>query len=269
MRSTSLMIIAGVAIVTLLFLVYLAVTFETPDGTTTIDIPATPVPVVVEPVPEPVVVPPVPVVVDVSEVVVPEVQVVLPALNESDDFIRSSLQELRTGAAFLAIVTDQQLVRRFVVFVDNVAKGGALPQTDLPYRRLQQEMPVRSVDANLFTMDATANSRFNQVVDTFVAMDPEQIMVLYRMLLPLFQEAYAEIGFRDVDFTDTLQQALRYVVSTETPQGALQMVKPSVMYLYADASIENLSDVQKQLIRLGPENSDKVKTQLRALLQQL
>ncbi len=268
MRSTSLMIIAGVAIVTLLFLVYLAVTFETPDGTTTIDIPATPVPVVVEPVPEPVVIPPAPVVVEVPEVVVPEVQVVLPALNDSDNFIRSSLQELRAGAAFLAIITDQQLVRRFVVFVDNVAKG-ALPQTDLPYRPLQQEMPVRSGDANLFTMDATAQSRFNQVVDTFAAMDPEQIMVLYRMLLPLFQEAYAEIGFRDVDFTDTLQQALRYVVSAETVQGALQMVKPSVMYVYADASIENLGDVQKQLIRLGPENSDKVKTQLRALLQQL
>jgi hypothetical protein len=271
MRSTGLLIIAGVAIVTLLFLVYLAVTWETPDGTVTVEVPVTSE-IVPEPVPEPVpeivpVEPPVQVVIEEPATEPEEVVIELPALNDSDSFIVGKLQELQNGAVFLRLVTDQQIIRRFVVFVDNISKGD-LPQTNLPYRPLQQEMPVRSIDENLFAMEAAAYGRFDNAVNTLLGMNVEQTMLLYRMLSPLFQEAYAELGFGEVSFDTTLQRALRYVIAAETPSGNLQLIKPSVMYLYADATIESMRDVEKQLLRLGPENTQKLKTHLRAVLQQ-
>jgi hypothetical protein len=85
----------------------------------------------------------------------------------------------------------------------------------------------------------------------------------------LFQQAYAEIGFRDVNFDDTLRRAITNVLSTADVEGPFQLVKPSVMYLYADASIENLQEVHKQLIRIGPENTEKLKAKLRQILIQL
>jgi hypothetical protein len=94
-------------------------------------------------------------------------------------------------------------------------------------------------------------------------------MLLYRTVSPLLQQAYAEIGFRDVNFDDTLRTAINRVLSVSEVPGPYQLVKPSVMFLYADASIENLSAVNKQLIRLGPDNSAKVKTKLRQFLAQL
>jgi hypothetical protein len=39
--------------------------------------------------------------------------------------------------------------------------------------------------------------------------------------------------------------------------------------LYADASIENLQEVHKQLIRIGPENTEQLKAKLRQILIQL
>ena len=52
-------------------------------------------------------------------------------------------------------------------------------------------------------------------------------------------------------------------------EGPYQLVKPSVMYLYADAEIENLLEVQKQLIRIGPDNTSILKAKLREFVAQL
>ncbi len=289
MSKSSLFVIAGVAIVTLLYLVYLAVTFEAPSGTTTVIIePPAPEPVVEEE-PEPVIQPilprtqlepepeppaaaaaepevaPAPVEVVVEEAEPEQVEesiIPLPSLNDSDDFVLENLRAIQNGAALIGFLADQQIVRRFVVFVENISRE-EFPQTDLPYRPMQQEMPVRNLDENLYVMDDSAHDRFNAAVDAFVAIDTEHALALYRVLSPLFQQAYAEIGFRNVNFDDTLRQAVNNVLQAQDVEGPFQLVKPSVMYLYADSSIENLSAVNKQLIRLGPENTAKLKDKLR------
>ncbi|CAN0536479.1 unnamed protein product, partial [Scytosiphon promiscuus] len=171
----------------------------------------------------------------------------LPSLNDSDSFVFERLRALSNGAAVISMLADEQLVRSIVVYVDNISRG-EFPQTGLPYKRLQQEMPVRNIDENLFVMEASAHERFDQIIDTFVAVDTAQAMALYRTLQPLFQQAYAEIGYRNVDFSDTLRTAINTVLRSPTREGPFQLVKPSVMYLFADANIENMAEVQKQLI---------------------
>jgi len=159
-------------------------------------------------------------------------------------------------------LSNDQLLRSFVVFVENISRG-EFPQTGLPYRRIDEEMAVTTVDDNLFVMDESAHARFDRVVDTFVAIDTDQALILYRTLSPLFQQAYSEIGFRNVNFDDTLRQAINNVLRSPNVDGPFQLVKPSVMFLYADSSIENLNNVNKQLVRIGPENTEKLKAKLR------
>lgn len=294
MGAKSLLVIAGVAILTLLYLVYLAVTFEAPESTTTIVIPP-PVaqPLETEPEPEPQFQPTPPTVLPTQEVeetpeptdialepepeeileeVVEEVEeavvIELPSLNNSDSFVLERLRQLQNGAAALAYLVNEQIIRNFVSLVDNVSRGD-LPQANLPYRTFQGELPVSSIDENLFVLDESGFARFNQAVDAFVAIDTGQAMSLYRMVSPLFQQAYTEIGYRDVNFDDTLRSAIRNVLETDEIEGPYQLVKPSVMYLYADATIENMSDIQKQIIRLGPENAEKLKAKLRQFMMQL
>jgi len=292
MGAKSILVVAGVAVATLLYLVYLGATYEPPEGTTTIVVPPpqpvqperpAPVqraPVAVEPEPEEAeVVEPEPAepeqAVTVSE---PEPELVeevieteivqLPSLGQSDSFIGERLQQLANGAALLSYLVDEQMVRRFVVLVDNISQGN-LPQTNLPYRKVQGDFPVRTIDDNLFELDEAGFRRFDQVVDTIVAVDIEQSMVLYRLASPLFQQAYAELGYGDVSFDSTLRRAIRNLLNTDEYEGPLQLVKPSVMYLYADSGVEGLSDIQKQMIRIGPDNSEKIKAKLRQVLQQL
>lgn len=292
MSKVGLWTVAAIAVLTFLYLVYLAATFEAPAGTTTVVVPASnaqparePEPVVMpslpqtrlEPREEPAAVASAPVIQEPPVEVenpAPAVEqspadlVQLPSLNNSDAFVFEGLRALTNGAAVIRLLADEQLIRSIVVFVDNVNRGG-FPQTGLPYKRMTQEMPVRNIDENLFVMDESAHARFDRVIDTFVAVDTEQAMVLYRTLQPLFQQAYAEIGYRNVDFSDTLRSAINSVLRSPTSEGPYQLVKPSVMYLYADANIENMAEVQKQLIRIGPENTRKLKAKLREFAERL
>ncbi len=297
MSKSGLWAIAGIAVLTLLYLVYLAVTLEAPGGTTTVIVPAGSAIAVAEPAPiirpslpqsrlpaapepaalaaaEPII-EPAPVEVEQPE---PEVSVSadegdgvvvqLPSLNDSDEFVFEGLRALQNSAALIRVLASEQLVRRFVVLVDNLSRG-EFPQTGLPYRPIEQAMPASSIDDNLFVMDESAFSRFDQVIDTFISIDTDQSMSLYRLLSPLFQQAYAEIGNRNINFDDTLRTAINNVLRTSNVEGPFQLVKPSVMFLYADASIENLRDINKQLIRMCPENTDKLRVKLREFLAQL
>jgi hypothetical protein len=299
MGAKSILVVAGVAIATLLYLVYLGATYEPPQGTTTVVVPApasqpirseperpsqvqrTPVTVVPEPEelvevtesaePEEsvAVIEPEPEVLEeqVEEPVEAEV-VQLPALGASDSFISQRLQQLSDGATLLSYLVDQQMVRRFVVLVDNISQGN-LPQTNLPYRDVEGDFAVRTIDDNLFELDEAGFRRFDRVVNAIIAIDTDQAMMLYRLTSPLFQQAYAELGYGEVSFDTTLRRAIRNVLATDDIQGPLQLVKPSVMYLYADSDIEAMSDIQKQMIRIGPDNREKVKAKLRQVLQQL
>lgn len=304
MSKSGLYAIAAVAILTLLSLVYFAFTFEAPQGTTTVLI-EPPAPTIEPPESaerpsqgqqSPTALPQIriqpeadspPIVAAVAEVVeiAPsprEVEVVaeesivedepnvvqLPTLNNSDTFVFEGLRAMQNGASVLRLLAQDQIVRKFVVFVENISRG-EFPQTGLPYRALGEEMPVRNIDENFFVMEDSAHARFDEIVQTFVSLDTDAAVTLYRVLSPLFQQAYAEIGFRNVSFDETLRLSINNIVRTTNMEGPYQLVKPSVMYLYADASIENLQEVHKQLLRIGPDNTIILKAKLREFASQL
>ena len=303
MPKAGIFTIAAVAVLTLLSLVYFALTFDSSEGTTTVILeppvrsveevqiseappslqqnnsplpqiriqPQAPVPTVAIVEPE---IAPLP-----EEVQIPEqetlpasddenIVVELPSLNESDSFVFNALGSFQSGAVLVELLAEDQIVRKFVVFVENISRG-EFPQTGLPYKNLGQEMPVINIDENLFEMGEESHARFDEVIQVFTELDVDASIALYRTLSPLFQQAYAEIGFRNTSFDDTLGRAINNVLRTTNMEGPYQLVKPSVMYLYADAEIENLLEVHKQLIRIGPDNTSVLKAKLREFVTQL
>ncbi|MDO9319603.1 MAG: DUF3014 domain-containing protein [Gammaproteobacteria bacterium] len=280
MANKSLAIIAAIAVIGLLFLVYLAATFETPEGTRTVAI-ETPVPIAPAPVervipPEPVaqtVIDPAPAVVQTLIEVPPEPAVIeevveLPTLNLSDAFVLTRLGALETGARLLELLSSEELVRRFVVFVENVSQG-SLPQLEYPVRRLQQPMAVREIDENLYEMQTVSYQRYTPLIDALTAVNPEQALAIYRVLKPLFQEAFAEIGYPNRNFDEVVIRAIDNVLNAQTAEGPFQLVKPKIMYVYADAGVESMTPVEKQLLRMGPQNAEKLKAALTQYREQL
>jgi hypothetical protein len=183
MSKAGIWSIAAIAVCTFLYLVYLAVAFEPPRGTTTVILPTPAAEIeVIEPRPVATRITPStpaaaasvevePIVVDVVEVEAPaaEAAVDLPRLNDSDSFVAEKISELSSGTSLLSYLVDEQLVRRAVVLVENISRG-QYPQTALPYKPIVEEMQVSSDDGRLFTMEAASYTRFDAAVAAFVAL---------------------------------------------------------------------------------------------------
>jgi hypothetical protein len=280
MAHKTLAIIAVLSLIGVAFLVYLALTFEPPEATRSVAL-DTPVPRPIEqivPVTPPVAADPTPTapaqpMINIAATpqqqppVQDELSDPLPALNDSDAFVLSRLAGMEMGASLMRMLAPEDLVRKFVVFVTSVADG-ELPQMQYPLRRLETDFVVQDIDTNLYEMAAATHTRFTPMIDTLVALDAQQGVTIYRALRPLFQEAYLEIGYQG-SFDAVVMRAIDQVMNAPLESGPFQLIKPSVMFLYAEGRIEDMSPVQKQLLRLGPENTAKLQAVLPAYRERL
>jgi len=78
-----------------------------------------------------------------------------------------------------------------------------------------------------------------------------------------------ELGFPGSRFHDRLLEAIDDMLGAPAPAGPVKLVRPKVLYQFADPELENLSAGQKIIVRMGAENAAKVKAKLRELRREL
>ena len=194
--------------------------------------------------------------------VVPE-PVELPALADSDNFVRDLVDALLAHPNLAAWMAGSDLLRRFVVTVDNVANGRN-PAQQLPALR-----PVRrfraSGEGELQLIDPGSYQRYDLFATVVGALDPSAAALLFQTLEPLLDEAHAELGYPDTPFRRNLERAVAQLLAAPIVDTPPLVVRRATQYLYADERLESLTPAQKQFIGMGPENVQVVQEQLRAI----
>ncbi|MFC6441579.1 DUF3014 domain-containing protein [Bowmanella sp. JS7-9] len=186
---------------------------------------------------------------------------------ETDD--KSLFEELKAVTLDAAeqqiarLVVSSDLFNRLVVQIDNIANQ-QLANNHRLFKAPQGQFQVYQ-QADRLWIDAQSYQRYDGYVALLDAMDNQQLIAMYQSLLPAMQEKYAEIGSRRVAFEDVLMDAVEHLLATPEVPTPIEVKTESVMYQFADERIEALSPVQKQLIRMGPENMRRVKVKLRQL----
>lgn len=179
---------------------------------------------------------------------------VLPLLDDSDQLIRDGAVSLTRHEGINLWLGPDELIRRFVAFSDNVAHGQV---AKLSVRALapQGEFLARPIDDQVFEMDPESYKRYDRLTEIAVSVDSRRAAEFYHLLRPLVQEAYAELGYGEKSFDDVIFQAAARIQETPVIEGQIRLTRPVVMYLFEDPKLEALSAVQKQLIRMGPDNT--------------
>jgi hypothetical protein len=96
--------------------------------------------------------------------------------------------------------------------------------------------------------------------------DIDAIVDTYRRFYPLFQRSYERLGYPDGYFNDRVVQVIDHLLATPPqPDGPIKLVRPHVLYEFADSRLEALSSGQKLLLRMGPEHAATVKRFLQDL----
>ena len=186
---------------------------------------------------------------------------VLPLLDDSDELIRDGVVSLTRHEGVNAWLAPNQLIRKFVAFTDNVARGQIVKE---PIRSLAPEGPflVHKIDGKTFELDHSSYSRYTPFVKIAVSIDARRAAEFYHLLRPLFQISYGELGYGNQRFDDVMFQSIGRLLETPVIEGQIRLVQPVVMYKFEDPKLESLSSAQKQLMRMGPENTRLLKAKI-------
>lgn len=184
----------------------------------------------------------------------------LPVLDSSDDGVRAELGKLGGWQAqALSLLAKDQLLRRFVTFVNSLAAGKVDHKTGL-FTPLKGRFAVSS---NMpLTETPESQARYNLYVELITALDPQQCAQLYRRYYPLLNAAYAELGEKG-SFHVLVLKALQQLEATpELSQAPVLTPNDKGLFVYAQPQLEALPPAQKQLLRSGWENVSRLKVWL-------
>lgn len=192
----------------------------------------------------------------------------LPALADADALVNEALAKLAGRSGVMTFLATDGFVRRAVVTVDN------LPRTMTPSRL----WPVQTTPGRLQLLAAgdaqriaADNARRYAPFVAFVAsVEPSRAAALYKRLHPLFQQAYAELGYPKGHFNDRLVEVIDHLLAAPEPaqppaltlvevKGEVPSTRPWLRYEFADPALEALSSGQKIMVRVGLDNERRLK----------
>jgi len=195
----------------------------------------------------------------------PQPEVKLPALDQSDDFVRQMLRNLSPHGKLVEWLKIKNIIRVFVAAVDNIANGKS-PRPQLGFLSPGQAFPVTEKGDRIY-LDPKGYGRFDIITDAIVSFSSSRTVQVYQKLKPLFQEAYRELGYPQKDFHATFIQAMKRILDTPIVEREILLKEEGkgLNYVFIDDGLENMSEVQRHLLRMGPKNTQKIQQKVREI----
>lgn len=187
----------------------------------------------------------------------------LPALDTSDSTMQGAIAGLSTDQGLTGALILQGFVRRVVATVDNLPNPKVTSRI-LPVKRAPGAFAVNGEEGS-YVIAPDNSTRYATYVRLTEALDISKLTDFYFHYYPLFQEAYRELGYPKGHFNDRLVAVIDHLLEAPELKAPVALVRPKVLYLYADPALEARSAGQKILMRMGAENAQRIKVKLREI----
>ena len=191
----------------------------------------------------------------------------LPALADSDPMVREQLSAAAAGPLFDRLLQQPGLVQQGASLIDGLSRGLVLRKL-LPIDPPAEAFSVVEQDGQVH-MNPAGYSRFNDLVEAIAALDTTVLVDSFHTMRPLYEQAYGVLGLNPSEFDNAVIRALDWILATPEIEGPIALTRKSVLYQFADPQLEGLVPLQRQLLRMGPENIRRIKLQARALREGL
>ena len=147
--------------------------------------------------------------------------------------------------------------------IDGLARGVLVKKT-LPLEPPEDDFKV-TVEQDVPWLDEANYARYNHYVDALTSIPPDALASSFDILRPLLEQAYGELGGNAETLDNRIIAAIDRMLLTPDHNGPFALERESVHYQFADPTLEALPGVQKQLLRIGPDNRAKLKNYLKEL----
>jgi hypothetical protein len=204
----------------------------------------------------------------------------LPDLNDSDATVLAALKSLNING-LVEMMIPQDMLRKFVRAVDVVEEGKIVRD----YRPIAS--PQGTFVADTFSVKVSGGElgeqqeveqfrvspknylRYTLFVQVLSGLESDAAITLYKRYYPLLNRAHQELGSNKGNFHSVLIRAIDKTLSAPDAHGDVLLVHPKIYYEFADPALEKLPEVHKLMLRMGPDNAEKVKISLRNIRAKL
>jgi len=188
----------------------------------------------------------------------------LPPLDQMDGFLRPLLSALSSRPELAQWLATDDLVGQLAAAID-LAAAGASPARDFKVIAPASRF-IAAGRGSRRTIDAASHRRYDGLVETVTSIDAASVARIYKTIRPRLNEAYQRSGNPTGNVDNALLKALDILLDTPVVKDPIPIVEDGKAgWVYADDELEELLPTQKQLLRMGSANVEKLLAWLRAL----
>lgn len=191
----------------------------------------------------------------------------LPPLDDSDSYFLLEI-ESTLGEAIEALFVREAVIDRLVASIDNLPRS-QIPDRIRPVGGLEEPFRPETGADERFVLGIQSYARYDALVAYLYYADVDKVYDIYQRFYPLFQKAYERLGYPDAYFNDRVIEVIDHLLAAPVPAEPVVLVRPNVLYEFADPDLEALSSGHKLLLRMGPGNAATLKRKLETIRSRL
>lgn len=202
----------------------------------------------------------------VTEAKVPERP--LPPLGQMDTYLRALLGALSSHPDFVRWLATDDLIRQMASGIDRISRGQS-PAANLLVLRPAEDFAVSGRRAAM-TIDPASYRRYDRLAVLVESLEARGVAEAYRTIQPRLDEAYRALGRSQGGVDAALDVGMQLLLDTPVPSEPIAVVPgKGATFAFKDPALEQLTPIQKQLLRMGPDNVRRIQARLRAIRAEL
>jgi hypothetical protein len=186
-----------------------------------------------------------------------------PVVSEEtgDQYARESIDAVNGGKALAQFVAGDYVVERAVAIIDALRRG-EVPYKLLPVGKPSTPFPI-SDNGLRVTLDTAGFSRYDGFAQWVGGLDTPALISLLNDYERIATQALTRMGVSDFDIRSAVLAATTQILSTPQVTVDAELMRREANWVYMDPELEALSSLQKQVLRMGPENADIIQQKAR------
>jgi len=202
-----------------------------------------------------------------GEILEIEVPVILPELQYSDTTFKQDL--LAVSDKLKLILYKKGLIRKYIFTLNDLSQGSRPPLKLLRELPFKGQFSVINAGDKLY-MSPTSYHRYDNLAQAINSIDNQAAIGLYKKYLPLFNRVFKAFSYpKAYQLSDIIKAAVGKVLQAPVITQRIELIHPTVRYKFANPKLEKLSALDKQMLRMGPENTRLIQAKLRELISLL
>ena len=188
----------------------------------------------------------------------------LPPVGQMDTFLRALIGAMSAHPQMARWLATDDLIHQMADAIEKISRGQS-PAKNLTVLKPEDIFEIRGTRGQM-VIDPRSYRRYDSLAAAVASLNAKAVAQAYRTIQPRLDVAYRSLGRSENSVDEATDAALNLLLATPEVDDPIRIVHgKGATYAFADPKLESLAPIQKQLIRMGPQNERMILTRLREI----